>query len=231
MAENPDWLLKNHTALHRQAGQTITYLGEPANRTRMGFGADTPQGHWFDTEFVNAFIPYDAAYIRWADAPNRTPLVTTAFFEAEAAFKPVYRKLYNGFLRENPLVTDEDRQGMGLPKRSSGRRHSVSAPATIPSASVILPSPAVVEIHFRDAGSDHKAKPAGVHGVEIIWAILGNPPENWEELAHSSFNTHSPLVLTFERDQRGKALYFAMRWEDNHGGKGRWSDIQSTVIP
>jgi hypothetical protein len=36
----------------------------------------------------------------------------------------VYRKLYNGFLRENPLVSDTDLEGMGLPEQS-GKRHKV----------------------------------------------------------------------------------------------------------
>jgi hypothetical protein len=89
----------------------------------------------------------------------------------------------------------------------------------------------VVEIHFRDADSDRKAKPAGVHGVEVAWAVLDATPENWEELTHSSFDTHTPLVLSFERDQRGKTLYFALRWENTTGEKGHWSDIQSAIIP
>jgi hypothetical protein len=37
--------------------------------------------------------------------------------------------------------------------------------------------------------------------------------------------------LTFEEDERGKKVYFAVRWESGAGKKGLWSDIYSAIIP
>ncbi|MDR2358593.1 MAG: hypothetical protein LBD87_02165 [Prevotellaceae bacterium] len=65
MTTSKDWMKHNHDELYRQAVQTQTYLGVPANRARMGFGTDTPQGHWFDTVFADAFIAYDTAHAHW----------------------------------------------------------------------------------------------------------------------------------------------------------------------
>ncbi|MDR2449501.1 MAG: hypothetical protein LBD52_06030 [Prevotellaceae bacterium] len=38
------------------------------------------------------------------------------------------------------------------------------------------------------------------------------PPTNWEELTHSSFDTHTPFRLSFGNDQRGQTVRFALRW-------------------
>jgi hypothetical protein len=70
-----------------------------------------------------------------------------------------------------------------------------------------------------------------VHGAEIAWAILDTPPVNWDALTHSSFDTHTPFRLTFGGDQRGKTLYFALRWENTTGEKGPWNEIQNAIIP
>jgi hypothetical protein len=37
--------------------------------------------------------------------------------------------------------------------------------------------------------------------------------------------------MTFDEDQRGKRLYFAVRWETGAVKKGNWSDIFSAIIP
>jgi hypothetical protein len=31
--------------------------------------------------------------------------------------------------------------------------------------------------------------------------------------------------------QRGKTVYFALRWENTRGEKGPWSEIMSAIIP
>jgi hypothetical protein len=43
----------------------------------------------------------------------------------------------------------------------------VQMPKTVPEAEVKLTSPDVVEIHFRDAESDRRAKPEGIHGADL----------------------------------------------------------------
>ncbi|MDR2622439.1 MAG: hypothetical protein LBC48_07665 [Dysgonamonadaceae bacterium] len=105
-----DWLPKNHEALYNQSTQTMDYLTASANLTRMGFGADTPQGEWL----VNTF---DVAYTAWANPAERTTAKTAALTSAEEAFNPLYRQLYTGFLKVSPLVTDSDLVSMGLPLR------------------------------------------------------------------------------------------------------------------
>jgi hypothetical protein len=231
MKTTRDWLPVNHEALYNQGTQTWTYLNTPANRARMGFSADTPQGVWIDGTFHPKHTAFATAYEDWKNYAERTPVKTALLQDSEKAFREVYRQLYTGFLKNSPLVSNEDLLEMGMPERSDGNGSSVSEPTTYVEATVTLVGPAVIDIHFRDKDSRRKGKPYGMHGVEIAWAILDAPPVNWEELIHSSFYTHSPLRKTFENDQRGKTIYFALRWENTTGEKGPWNEIQNAIIP
>ena len=226
-----DWLPQNHEALYDQGMQTWTYLNTGGNRERMGLAPGTLQGTWLTEKFWSKFNAFTMAFDSWKNSAERTPVKTTLLHDTDKAFKETYRQLYIGFLKNSPFVTNEDLVNMGLPKRPTGRSTSVPAPTSYVETTVTPIGPAVIDIHFQDKGSEHKAKPAGMRGAEIMWAILDTPPENWEELTRSSFNTHTPLRMSFENDRRGKTLYFAARWENTHGDKGPWSEIQSAIIP
>jgi hypothetical protein len=189
------------------------------------------QGEWLDTVFEPAYTDFTDAFTAWLPEGTRTKALTATLDDKQKAFVEVYRKLYTAFLKDSPFVSNTDLVLMGLPERRSGGGTPAPVPTTVPEAEVRLPSPAVVEIHFRDSGADKKAKPAGVHGAEILWSLLDEPPASWTELKHSSFDTHTPFSLTFDGTERGKRLYFAMRWENTRGEKGPWSEIQIAVVP
>ena len=226
-----DWLPSNHGSLYLQATKALNYISEPANRDRMGFSVGTASGDWFDLDFVVKYGLFATAYQQWLDESERTPKKTAKLQEAEEVFKPSYRQLYTGFLKDSPLVTNDDLLSMGLPERhSSGGGHN-PPPTTYVSTTVELPGPGRVIIHFRDAESDHKAKPHGVHGAEIRWGLLDVRPTDVAELPNSSFDTHTPFTLDFEGHDRHKTLYFALRWENTTGEKGPWNDIQAAVVP
>jgi hypothetical protein len=89
----------------------------------------------------------------------------------------------------------------------------------------------VLRFRFRRIGKKRWGKPAGVHGMELVWLISDRPPKELEELIHSAFATKSPLELTFKESERGKRLYFAVRWETGTVLKGEFSEIFSAIIP
>jgi hypothetical protein len=228
---NQDWLPQNHEALYNQATQTMDYLTASGNLVRMGFGADTPQGEWLVNTFDVTYTAFITAYTAWANPAERTSVKTANLVAAEKLFNPLYRQLYTGFLKVSPLVTDADLVAMGLPQRSDDKPTPAPVPTTVPVTEIVLPAPATVEIHFHDEGKKSVAKPKGVHGAEICWAILDAPPSHWNDLTNSSFDTRTPLRLEFDIEERGKTLYFAIRWENTRGEKGPWSEIQTAVIP
>jgi hypothetical protein len=45
------------------------------------------------------------------------------------------------------------------------------------------------------------------------------------------FDTDSPLEIEFDEADRGKIVWFAVRWENTRGQKGPWSEIFFAIIP
>jgi hypothetical protein len=88
-----------------------------------------------------------------------------------------------------------------------------------------------VTIRFWDSATKKRGKPHGVHGAEIRWAILDHEPASGNELTNSDFDTASPLTLKFDESQRGKWVYFCLRWESTTNLKGPFGEIYSAVIP
>ena len=173
-----------------------------------------------------------AAKLKLVEEPaTRTSLTVAAKNTARKAFEPAYRGMVKEYLTYNHLVTDEDRRGMGLPIHKT--THTDAPVATkAPDFDVDTSVIGRVGINFYEKEAGHrKAKPAGQHCVEFAWVLADTPPTRWEELIHSAVDTRSPYTFVFENDQRGKTLYFALRWENTRGEKGPWSEIASAIIP
>jgi hypothetical protein len=172
---------------------------------------------------------YDEALTK-AEDPNRGKADVLAKNEARDVLKSATRRYVKEHLEYNSLISNEDREHMGLPVHDT-KPTPVPPPTSLPIPAVKQPSPGVVELHVTDSKTERKAKPAGVHGFETAWAILEIAPADWGQLNHSSFCTRTPLRLTFSGNDRGKTLYFALRWENTRGEKGPWTEIFNTIIP
>ncbi|MDR2032959.1 MAG: hypothetical protein LBP86_12105, partial [Azoarcus sp.] len=163
---------------------------------------------------VDALAAFKAA-LEQAKDPNRGKVDVFKKDEARKALVKVCRGYYNAHLRFNDLVTTFDRESMGF-TIPDPHRHPAPIPVTFPVLDRIDTSILrQVTIHFRDSDSHSRAKPKGVHGCEIRWAILAAPPADVEDLLYSSFDTDSPVTLAFHEQQRRHVLYFCLRWENN----------------
>jgi hypothetical protein len=228
MRTSGDWLSRNHEKLYNQANSTVNYLTlDVLNR----IGITGASYNWYNTEFIPKHSIFNVSFEDWLNPAERTTAKMAALLSAEKVFKPSYRLLYNGYLKSNPLVTDEDLVSMGLPKRPSGVKTVPIPPNTLIEATTDTSKPGIVGIKFRDKDEKGNAKPKHVRGAEIIHAVLDTPPTDWSQLIHSSFDTRTPAQLVFSGEQRGKTVYFALRWENNVGEKGPWSEIYSAIIP
>ncbi|MDR3350180.1 MAG: hypothetical protein LBN98_00845 [Prevotellaceae bacterium] len=232
MATHHYWIPYNHDALHKQANRTGNYLSGPANRERMGLSPATPQGQWIDAAFFPALYRFNEAYRNWSNVAERTIVSTAVFRDAERDFKPAYRKLYTGFLKSNPLVTNVDLDDMGLPQRRSHvSNHTPPLSGSHPMADVSLQSGGRVWFRIFDSGTLRRAKPPGVHSVELRWDILDEPPKHIDDMHQTSSFTKSPFFLDFDIDRRGQHLYFVLRWENTRSQKGPWGAIKDVIIP
>jgi hypothetical protein len=200
----------------------LKYLG--VSLTRFLFPEDvykelTLQRDDFVTKFQTAEEP-----------ATRTKLTVSAKNKSRKELEKSLRRIVREYLINNHLVTDEDRDGLGLPVYKTTRTPAPIA-TTYPDTEVDTSMIRRLTIHFFDQGSKSKAKPAGQHGAEIKWAILDTPPTSLLDLTNSSFDTHTPFTLEFDENQRGKTVYFCLCWENTRGDKGPNSEIQSAIIP
>jgi hypothetical protein len=125
---------------------------------------------------------------------------------------------------------DEDRLFYGI--HPADHTHTPdTAPASFPEAEGDTSIPRQVAVHYWDSITKKRGKSHGIHGAEVRWAVLDHPPSSIDELIHSDFDTASPFTLKFDEADRGKRVYFCLRWETNTSLKGPWGEIYSAIIP
>lgn len=157
------------------------------------------------------------------------PAVTAAKNHARKTSEKTLSEFKTRYLLYPP-VTDEDRIAMGMQNRDLVPT-PVPRPEDIPITEVLLPKPRVLHVRFKGEHTKRWGKPKKIHGMELAWLIADERPKKVGDLVHSAFATKSPLELIFEEDQRGKRLYYAVRWETEAMKKGDFSEIYSAIIP
>jgi hypothetical protein len=143
------------------------------------------------------------------------------------------RSFVNAYLRYHPDVTEEDKRNMGL-HVPSGARTSVRPPDSAPGYEITQNGPALLGIAYRHQGGRKGSKPPGVTGARIYYGVFDTPPADQEQLRGSVWATRCPTLVTLRETDRGRRVYFALRWEIQKGGeknKGPWSEIQSEIVP
>jgi hypothetical protein len=183
--------------------------------------------NWFNNTLKPKRDRWVVAWGQYVDPATRTPLIIFEKTEARKDYEPALRILVRN-LEINTLVTDDDRKAMGIVIPSKNRK-PLPVPDKYPGYRIDSSMIRCLGVDFFDDNSG--GKPRGAHGVEIRWAILDAPPKSVDELTHSEFDTRSPFKLTFDESQRGKTVYFCLRWESNTGEKGPWSEIISAIVP
>jgi hypothetical protein len=170
------------------------------------------------------------------ETATRTPMSVQGKNVAKKVLKKHTRKVVNEYLIHNHLLTEEDFRMLGLPIHKTTRT-PIPPPTDAVALEIRQLSGHRVEVNFSrisidKADKEHReAKPFGVRGVEIRWAILPAPPASQDDLVHSEFDTRSPYIFQFDIPQAGKTLYLCARWENTTGQKGPWSKIVDAVIP
>jgi hypothetical protein len=187
-----------------------------------------------DAEWMtNVLLPAKTEWTqKWGDYENpltRTPVITFAKTKAREKYEALLRILVSN-LQSNTLVSDDDRKAMGIAIRPKTHK-PIPAPTSYPGFTIDTSIIRCLILYFFDIINKVRAKPHGVHGAEIRWAILDAPPAHIDELINSAFDTRSPFTLDFDESQRGKTVYFCLRWENTTGEKGPWSEIVSAIIP
>jgi hypothetical protein len=219
--------------LHVQVNDTWDYISparSPGRLEAFGFPAESKLYKWINSDFVPAMVNYNSVYAAWENPATRPPMQTKLLTETEEAFLPLYRQLHDAF-KGSQFVTNNDLEAMGMPRRpAGGGKPPLPPPKTIPTLEFEHPGTGVVEVHFHDKEAENKAKPRGVHGVELLYGFLDHAPASRDELTRSAFDTRTPYVFEFGLEDVGKSLYIAARWENTRGEKGHWSDVYHVLV-
>ena len=201
----------------------ITLIAE-ANAVKWGLDTD-----WITKTLIPAKSTWQS---KWAICQNTATRTRLGVFEKNSArkkYEPLLRILV-GNLEYNTKVTDDDRLKMGLIIRPL-QRVSVPVPTAYPHYSIGTGTIRSLTINFRDHNKTTKAKPTGVSGAIIRWALLDTPPTCVEDLVNAKLDTASPFTVNFEENQRGKKVYICLAWQNTKGEIGPWSEIGAAIIP
>ena len=164
-----------------------------------------------------------------ADSPLKNSVIVAEKNAARDVLVAKIRELA-GFWLKNPIITNAQRIALGLHVRDI-TPSNIPAPKSRPELDIDVLDFRRLKVIFRDMGSKSKAKPYGVNGAVIVYAILDTPPTDVSALSHSVLATRTPHILKFVEEERGKTVYVAICWQNEKGEKGPWSEIENAIVP
>jgi len=171
--------------------------------------------------------------------PFNTSLNIKRKNEAKKTLVKEVRGYVQGFIARNPYVTGSDKILLQLP-----------VPDTIPT-NVPQPTTQVTgTLAFRGIGliemrdirpTSEKPDPRAGYGVRIYWGIIGEasefdafrliaPPATGAQLPHSVFTRRNRYLFDFAQE-RGREVFFCMRYENSKGEAGPWGKLISAFVP
>jgi hypothetical protein len=223
-----DLIPRSEEKFRSMAKNMLTVLLE--HRDEYGYGDKTLEWTYLSEQGLPKYNTYEDAYKKWEIKSTRTPHSVLALHEARKEFEPVIRKLA-AMLKQSLRVTNLDLESMGLPPRPDGTKTHAPVANRPPFAKISTPLVGCLYVDYYDDDDRKRAKPHGQHGVECCWVISDTPVKSLKGLLHSTFDTKTPLVLEFDREDCGRTVYLALRWENTRGDKGPFTRILSAAIP
>jgi hypothetical protein len=220
MAGNKDWLPGQKAGQLEKAAGWSGVLADKAT----DWGIPSAQVSALDTLILTAQNALHAT-----EGAGRGPVATAA---CKAAFAALVEKMR--YLKERyffvPPLSDEDLVSLGLTPRD--KHPSPIAPPTGNPGFEITPSGTRrLTVRVWDEDTGEKKRPYGMTGAVVRYVISDAPVEDMTLFTQSDLITKSPYIFTGTDAQRGKWISLAMCWQSETGGKGPWSEIQSTLIP
>jgi hypothetical protein len=168
------------------------------------------------TDLSDGYAHWYTAYSKLKDA--HTSADVWAKNEAKKTDGHVWRVFNNEFVRYSSVVSEADKIALG--NKPHNPPSPIPDPPTRPEFIIKILDIMRLAIHFWDQGSTSKAKPYGIDGAVIYWAILDHVPSGIEELINSVLATRTPHVLEFTEHDRGKTAQKLCFWA--------WEFVQST---
>jgi hypothetical protein len=186
------------------------------------------------------------AALALSQSSARTVVITA---QAKAAFVALIDKmrfLKNRYFVSPPLL-EADFISLGL-KPHDSKPTPVPPPIAQAEADVTYPGAHMLELRLRPVADTAPDPHHSAYGFRVYFGILPpggatleaaasskhelmKPPVTGDELPHSHFTRRKRERLDFSQEERGKIIYFCVRYENAKGESGPWGPIFSAVIP
>jgi hypothetical protein len=179
------------------------------------------------------FAEARAAYL--VDDSHEKRIAKDVAYEAD---KTAIREFYRDHVRENPLMSAEDRSFLGHDPVDTTKTPS-PIPTTYPVSHFDLNTQRQIGVTSEDSASGHKTKPDGVDRADHAWLVLppgASVPEPMPDpKTFGNFTSwtkpREPCILNFTEPQRRGAILHASRWVNTTSQPGPWSPIEVITIP
>jgi hypothetical protein len=180
--------------------------------------------------------PIDTAQTEWAtDYPAHVTAVANAESAraakdgARAGYVTLVRALVRR-LQASSTITDAQRAALGITVPGMNPTPS-GPPESRPLVTIDCSQRLRHLIGFTDETTPtRRAKPAGVLGAEIWVKVGGTAPTDPSELRFMGLSTRAPFTAEFAGTDGGQIAYYWVRWVNNTGEKGPWSETASATI-
>jgi len=172
---------------------------------------------------------------------NRRTVDVLAKNVAKDKLTKAFSNFVQGFLVRNVHVTEEDRHLLGLPQRDP---IPTKVPQPVTQVEGILTFRGIGLIEMRDIRPAADKPDAGAgYGVRIYYGFMGEAPAvtgnsfrltarpaHGSELPHSVFTRRKRHLFDFT-GERGREVFFCMRYENSKGEAGPWGKILQAFVP
>jgi hypothetical protein len=178
--------------------------------------------------------PLTASQTAWQNAyssHNAAQAAASGARQGKDTARDSFESLTRAFVRRvqaQPTLTDAARAQMSI--TIPRERAAATPPATRPVVSVNTDQRLRHTVNFVDETTPtSKAKPDGVTGCEI-WIKIGDAPSGPSQVTYLGTDTRTPYVAEFDETDAGKNAHYMLRWINNKGETGPWSQTVSATI-
>ncbi|MDR1268703.1 MAG: hypothetical protein LBK82_04195 [Planctomycetaceae bacterium] len=194
-------------------------------------------------------ILYQKAEEILASAMSKERGSETVTFQCNVAFKALVEKMrfFKSHYYLVPPLGDDDLISLGLTPHSTARKN-IPPPIDQAVGKVIYLGEHLLEVHMEPANTATVDPHRSDYGFRIYWGILPPPgtkpedihvgkqeltsvPVSGDDLPHSRFTRRKKEIFDFPQEDRGKTVYFCIRYENAKGEPGPWGPIFSAIIP
>jgi hypothetical protein len=197
----------------------------------------------------------NTAYADWYTAYSKLkqPHTSSDILAKDLARKrdeKTLREFNNEFIVYSSAVTPEEKKDLGNHPRDP-HPTPVPTPTAQVEADIVLPGPHLIELRIKELASLAAEADRANHGVRIYWGVLeslaagvsspakgqadkfylASPPVSGDDLPHSDFTRKKRYRFDFPGEDRGKTVYFCLRYENSKGEPGPWGPVLSAIIP